>query len=152
MSNEARESPHPLFRVHLLDEATVVERGEQVKVWFLPWQDSWIRAKDHPAAELEEVSSDRRATGCPAGTIWQRHIELTLPPKTPLLCRVTRPLIESLRTVDYMTRDRKLVRRHVDELWYILVGNYRMTRSREHESFTRARREYEKQQGRRQRP
>lgn len=132
-----------LFRASLIDEATIVERGERVKVWFLPWGETWIRAKDHPSAQLEEVSSLMRATQCPAGTVWQRSIEIALAPRTPLLCRITRPLIESLETLDYMTKDRRMMRRHVEERWYLLVGNYRLAPYREPASFTSARQQHE---------
>jgi len=133
----------PLFRASLIDEATIVERGERVKVWFLPWGETWIRAKDHPNAQLDEVSSLTRATQCPAGTVWQRSIEIALAPRTPLLCRITRPLIENFQTLDYMTKDRRMMRRHVEERWYLLVGNYRLTPSQEPSSFTSARQEHE---------
>src|SRR5690606_16137145 len=132
-----------LFRASLIDEATIVERGERVKVWFLPWGETWIRAKDHPNAQLDEVSSFARATQCPAGTVWQRSIEIALAPRTPLLCRITRPLIESFQTLDYMTKDRRMMRRHVEERWYLLVGNYRLTPSQEPASFASARQEHE---------
>ncbi len=127
----------------MIDEATIVERGEQVKVWFLPWRDTWIRAKDHPDAEIDEVSSVARSTSCPPGTVWRRSIELSLPPKTPLLCRITRPLIEDLAAVEYMTKDRRGMRRHVREIWYVVSGNYRMTRHREPDTFAQARREHD---------
>lgn len=132
-----------MFRASLIDEATIVERGERVKVWFLPCGETWIRAKDHPSAQSDEVSSDARTTRCPAGTVWQRTIEIALAPKTPLLCRITRPLIESLQTVDYMTKDRRAMRRHVEERWYLLVGNYRLAPYREPDSFTSARHAHE---------
>ena len=144
MSTATDESEEPKFRAHLVDEATIVDRGERVKVWFIPWQSTWIRAKDHPDATVDEVSSDARANRCPPGTVWQRSIELSLLPRTPLLCRITRPLLESLGTVDYMTKDRRSVRRQVDELWYVLVGNYKLKRHREPDSFTAARKEHER--------
>ena len=133
------------YRVHLLDEATVVERGERVRVWFVPEGDTWVRAADHPEAEVEKEFSER-GDSCPPGTIWQRSIELVLAPRTPLLCRVTRPLIEALQTVDYMTKERRTMRRHVEERWFVLTGNYQMTRHREPESFAVARKEHERQQ------
>lgn len=138
----------PKFRAQLIDEATVVERGEQVKVWFVPLRDSWVRAKDHPGAVVDGDSGEQNTNFCPPGTIWQRTIELTLPAKTPLLCRVTRPLIESWATVDYFTKDRRAVRRHVEERWYRLIGNYRMGRCDEPSSFADARIQHEHEQSR----
>lgn len=137
----------PKFRAQLIDEATVVERGEQVKVWFVPLNDAWVRAKDHPLAVVDGDSGENNASFCPPGTIWQRTIELTLPAKTPLLCRVTRPLVESWATVDYFTKDRRAMRRHVEERWYRLIGNYRMGRCDEPQSFAEARQLHERNQG-----
>lgn len=133
----------PRFRAQLMDEATIVERGEQLKVWFVPLHDSWVRAKDHPAAEIQDDGSEAASAACPAGTVWQRSIEILLPPKTPLLCRVTRPLLESFQTLDYITKERRGLRRQVEERWFLLVGNYRLIRHREPASFTLARKEHE---------
>jgi hypothetical protein len=134
----------PRCRVHLTDEATIVERGEQVKVWFLQFADIWIRAKDHPDAIVEEEGVDSNASRCPPGTVWQRSTDLLLNLGTPLLCRVTRPLIEAFETLDYMTRERRSMRRHIDEQWFVVAGNYRMVKSREPESFSLARQEHER--------
>jgi hypothetical protein len=127
------------YRVHLVDEATVVARGERVRVWFLPLNDGWVRAKDHPDAEIEEAKAERRDKSCPPGTIWRREIELMLPRGCPLLSRVTSPLIEALGTMDYLTRERKGMRRHTEETWMTVVGNYRLKKSEEPQSFSRAR-------------
>lgn len=128
-----------LFRVHLVDEATVVERGERVRVWFLPLEDSWIRAATHPSAETNLHDSGERDPGCPPGTVWQRHVELLLPRRTPLLSRVTTPLVERLNPIQYLTKDRRGVRRHVEETWFEVVGNYRISRSEPPSAFVRAR-------------
>lgn len=110
-----------------------------MRVWFLPLGDGWVRAKDHPDAMLEEARADRRDTGCPAGTIWKREIELMLPAGTPLLSRVTTPLVESLSPLDYMTKERRGMRRHIDETWFIVQGNYRLKKATEPPSFSHAR-------------
>jgi len=132
-------TPVPSYHVHLVDEATVVARGERVRVWFLPIGDGWVRAKDHPGAQLEEARAERRDPSCPPGTIWQREIELLLPAGTPLLSRVTTPLIEDLAPLDYMTKDRRGMRRRVQESWFVVEGNYRLKKAKEPPSFSRAR-------------
>ena len=116
-----------------------MERGERIRVWFLPLNDGWVRAKDHPDAELEEASTDRRDTRCPPGTIWRRSIEVMLAPGTPLLSRVTRPLVEKLGTMDYLTRNKRGMRRHIDEKWFKVYGNYRLKATKEPELFALAR-------------
>lgn len=123
----------------MIDEATVVERGERVRVWFLPYNDSWVRAKDHPQAGLEEVNSEERNPRCPPGTIWRREVELLLPAGTPLLSRVTTPLIEDLEPMEYLVRNKHTMRRHISETWFAVVGNYRLKKWKEPEEFSRAR-------------
>ncbi len=125
----------PQYRIQLVDEATIVERGERVRVWFLPLNDGWVRAKDHPLAQTEEASTDNRDPRCPPGVIWRRSIELLLPPKTHLLSRVTRPLIQKLGTMDYLTQSKYKMQRHVKESWFVLIGNYRLRSSQEPEKF-----------------
>lgn len=127
------------YRVHLVDEATVVDRGERVRVWFLPLADGWVRAKDHPAAELDEARADRADATCPPGTLWKRHIELTLDEGCPVLSRVTTPLVEKLDPMAYLVKERRSVRRHVEETWFAVSGNYRLTRTKEPPDFSRAR-------------
>lgn len=122
------ETHSPTYRVHLLDEATVVERGERVRVWFIPYGDAWIRAAEHPAATVELSSAERSGESCPPGTIWQRSVELILPAKTPLLSRITSPLTERLEPMEYLKRGRLGTRRHVNESWFQVVGNYRIAR------------------------
>jgi hypothetical protein len=132
-------NPGVTYRVHLIDEATVVERGERLRVWFLELKDGWVRAKDHPAAELEEVSAERRDQACPPGTIWRRTIELVLPAETLLLSRVTTPLLEHFDAMEYLTKERRAMRRHVEETWFIVSGNYRLSKISEPDRFSRAR-------------
>lgn len=134
----ALDSAPATYRVHLVDEATVVERGERVRVWFLPFNDGWIRAKDHPAANLEEARADRRDENCPPGTIWRRSIELLLPRNTPLLSRVTSPLVERLAPMEYLTKEKRGMRRHVEETWFAVVGNYRLVKAKEPDQFAHA--------------
>lgn len=130
--------PHR-YRVRVTDEATVVERGERVRVWFLQLSDEWVRACDHPEADTEEARSETRDARCPPGTIWQRHVELKLTPGTLLLSRVTRPLIERLDTLEYLTKERRGTRRHVEEIWFEVVGNYRLKKAEPPASFEEAR-------------
>lgn len=133
------KTPPATYRVHLVDEATVVARGQRLRVWFLGLNDGWVRAKDHPEAQLEEAFAERRDTSCPPGTIWRREIELILPRGTPLLSRVTTPLVEAFAPLDYLTKERRGVRRHVEETWFQVVGNYRLKKMAEAPTFPPAR-------------
>lgn len=124
--------------MHLIDEATIVDRGERVRVWFVPLGDTWIRAESHPTAQSDEVRSSLDASACPPGTVWQRVVELTLPKGTPLLSRVTSPLTETFDPIDYLVKERRGVRRKVDETWFCVSGNYRLTKTQKPTAFARA--------------
>lgn len=136
------------LRVHVEDDARIVERGERVRVWFLPFRDGWIRAKDHPDADLEWASSEAQDARCPPGVVWRRAIELSLPPGTHLLCRTTSPLVERMTPLDYLVRERRGVRRHVQEDWYRVTGNYRLSKSSVPSAFERAKQSYEEKRPR----
>lgn len=116
----------PGYRVHLTDEATVVARGERVLVWFVRLADGWVRAGEHPFAVKEEISSERGDARCPPGTIWQRRVELELPPGTVLRATVSSPLQEKLSPVEYLTRGRSTKLRRVAHVYHRVVGNYRL--------------------------
>ena len=117
--------PHR-YRVFLRDEATVVARGERVSVWFVRQADGWVFAREHPDAQIEEVSSLRGDDSCPPGTIWQRGVELLLPTGTLLRHAVSRPKEEQLSTVDYLRRGRVVQGRAVRYSYHRVVGNYRL--------------------------
>ena len=118
--------PEPRYRVFLTDEATVVERGERVRVWFVRFGDGWVRAQEHPDAEVEEVSSIRGDESCPPGTIWQRSVELLLPAGALLRCIVSRPRQEDLSAMDYLRRGAVAKGRTVSTSYHRVIGNYRL--------------------------
>lgn len=78
-------------RVVLLDEAVVAGRGEQVVVWFVRRGAGWVRATEHPGAQVAEARADRQDEHCPPGTIWRRSITLELEPGTMLRKTTSRP-------------------------------------------------------------
>jgi hypothetical protein len=117
-----------LYRVQVFDEASVVARGEQVRVWFVRQSAAWVRAKDHPGARAMEVDDQRDAGRCPPGTIWRRVVELELPPSTLLRLTISRPLEEHRSPLGYLTRGQVGKRRRVEDQWYRLEGNYRLER------------------------
>jgi hypothetical protein len=123
------KTPPSPYRVHLTDEATVVGRGQRIRVWLVRHNDGWIRAKDHPDASLEEARADQRDASCPPGTVWRRSIELTLPGGCLLVCRVSTPLIEELGALEYLMKERRGMRRRVDETYFIVSGNYKLTKA-----------------------
>lgn len=116
----------PKYRVFLTDAATVVARGERVRVWFVRLGQGWVRAREHPEALVEELSSERGDDRCPPGTVWQRSVELVLPVGTVLRSTVSAPRRERLSTVDYLTRGKVAKGREVTETYYRVVGNYRL--------------------------
>lgn len=123
------DTPLAKYRVHVTDDATVVGRGQRIRVWFVRHNDGWVRAKDHPDALLEEVRADQRDASCPPGTVWQRSIELALPRGCLLVCRVSSPLIEEMGALDYLMKERRGMRRRVEETFFTVSGNYRLTKT-----------------------
>lgn len=118
----------PWYRVNVLDQAVVAERGQRVTVWVVEFNDGWIRAKDHPQAETAEERAERPADRCPAGTIWRRSIEFKAPHGTKLRCIVSSPHTERLTPVEYLTRGKHRVGRKLSESLFRVAGNYRLTR------------------------
>jgi len=118
----------PLYRIHLIDEAVVVSRGERVQVWFVQLRDGWVRAHEHPEAELQTHSSERDDPSCPPGTIWQRQIELRLPRDTLLLRRTSEPLESHHSPLTYLEKGQLRPGRRLTDSCLKLVGNYRMVK------------------------
>lgn len=117
------ERPPRRYRVVLVDEARVVERGEELRVWYLPEETGLIRAFEHPQALVDETSEERPP---PPGVIWERSTELELVLHTVVICRNTRPWTERLGPLEYLERGRLHTLRHVVETQFLVVGNYRI--------------------------
>ena len=114
------------YRVHVVDEATVVAHGERVRVWLAPLNDGYVRAHEHPNAEVDGASSERGDPGCPPGTIWLRNVELVLPEGSVLLCRDSSPAAERLEPIEYLRRGKLGMKRVHRETRHKVVGNYRL--------------------------
>lgn len=127
-----------MYRVSVTDETTIVERGERTRIWYAPRGDTWVRAKGHPK-RLAPEQADGADEHLPAGTVWSQEIELLLPVGTRLLSKTTAPLIERLSALAYLTGERRGMRRSVEESWFVVLGNYRLGRCPEPESFAHAR-------------
>lgn len=117
-----------LYRVHVVDEATVVPRGERLCVWWVRQGDGWVRAVQHPEADVEAAQSERGDASCPPGTIWIRNIELSLPESTLLRCHVSEPAPERLEPIEYLRRGKLGVGRAIRETLFEVAGNYRLKR------------------------
>jgi hypothetical protein len=114
------------YRVHVVDEATIVAHGERVRVWFAPLNDGWVRAAEHPEALVENSYSERGDESCPPGTIWMRQVELTLPAGSVLLCRDSMPARERLEPIEYLKRGKLGMARSRRETKHRVIGNYRL--------------------------
>lgn len=114
------------YRVHVVDEATVVAHGERVRVWLAPLNDGYVRAAEHPAAVVDDASSERGDEHCPPGTIWLRNVELILPEGSVLLCRDSAPAAERLEPIEYLRRGKLGMKRSRRETRHKVVGNYRL--------------------------
>ncbi|MCH2109349.1 MAG: hypothetical protein MK135_08465 [Polyangiaceae bacterium] len=113
------------YRLELVDAARIVARGEEVSVWYIRQNDGWIRAKDHPGVQLDTSVSENQDTRCPAGTVWQRQMELRVAPKTLLFCRTTSPQAIRLNVAQYLEQERPRAGRQNREHFYLVAGNYR---------------------------
>lgn len=110
----------------MTDEATIVPRGERVRIWWVRLNDGWVRAHQHPRAEVELGAGDR----CPAGTIWQREVELELPRGTELRSVISEPApVERLPPLEYLRREIRRARRRRRVRAFRVVGNYRLARA-----------------------
>lgn len=116
-----------VYRVHLVDEANVVPRGERVRVWWVQLNDGWVRAGEHPKAVVEVAASERGDESCPPGTIWIRNIELMLAEGTLLRCHSSEPSPERLEPIEYLRRGKLRVPRARREQLFRVAGNYRLT-------------------------
>lgn len=114
-----------LYRVHVVDEASVVPHGERVRVWWVRLNDGWVRAAEHPDAEVESLSSEDDVS-CPPGIIWTRNVELMLARGTWLRCHISEPAPERLNPIEYLQRGKTGVARARRELWYRVAGTYRL--------------------------
>lgn len=107
----------------VIDEANVVSRGEELRVWFVQLADGWVRAHEHPAVIPPEGEDDE---GPPPGTIWRRTTELSLPLGTTLMQRTTSPHVIRLDPLGYLERGPRAIDRRVRETLHRVVGNYRL--------------------------
>jgi hypothetical protein len=87
-----------------------------------------MKASEHPD-QIPPEGDDSDAT--PPGVVWQRPVELRLPKGTRLLSRLTSPHVERLAPHEYLERGRLGVGRKVAEEEFVVVGNYRVQRSKQ---------------------
>jgi hypothetical protein len=114
----------PTYHVCVTDEATVVDRGERLRVWFVRWNDGWVRAKDHPAAQVDLNGGE----SSPAGVVWRRTVELELPAGALLRTHVTDPAPHGigLSPIECLQRGKLGMGRRVKTTTFRVVGNYRL--------------------------
>jgi len=118
----------PTFRIVLLDEAVVAERGERVTVWFVRLGAGWVRATDHPEARVLEVRADRQDTHCPPGTIWRRTVELDLEQGTRLRRTVSRPQAKRMSPIEHLLSGSLEKRRQLWEAHFRVLASGRLER------------------------
>lgn len=128
----------PRYRVHVTDEAVIVERGEKLRVWFARQGDAWVRAHEHPDAEVDTATGESGGEACPPGTVWIRHVELMLESGAILLARVSEPEREELAPLEYLQRGRLGMKRKTNETYFRVVGNYRLERLAERPKIARS--------------
>ncbi len=114
----------PLCRVLVIDEASVVPRGEELRVWFVQLKDGWVKAHEHPAVVPPDEGEEDE--GPPPGTIWRRTTELSLPRGAILMQLTTSPHVIRLDPLGYLERGPRAIDRRVRETRYRVSGNYRI--------------------------
>lgn len=128
---EGRRPGGARYRVALTERASIVDRGEQVELWFVRVNDAWVRAVEHPGASVESSSLDDEpaepgGNRCPSGTIWIRTTELVLAPGTQLLQRQSAPRPRRLSVMSYLKQGLATTQRVVRERHFVVTGNYRL--------------------------
>lgn len=118
----------PAFRIVLLDEAVVAERGEQVVVWFVRLGSAWVRAAEHPRAETSEARADRQDESCPPGTIWRRTVTLELEVGTHLRRTLSRPHSKRMSPMEHLLSGSLEKRREVRETHFRVERGGRLER------------------------
>jgi hypothetical protein len=118
-------SDPPLCRTAFVDQATIVDHGEELEVWYVQKGDQFVKAKDLSDAEVAPVETQEDV---PPGVIWRRTVELLLPQGTVLMKRVTSPRIQRRDPLDYLTRGNLGTHRNVRESYFRILGNYRIAR------------------------
>lgn len=110
----------------LVDEAVVARRGEQVVVWFVRLGAGWVRAAEHPRAEVAEARADRQDEHCPPGTIWRRGITLELEPGTMLRKTMSRPQDRRMSPMEHLLSGSLEKRRELREAHFRVLAGGRL--------------------------
>lgn len=114
----------PRYRVSVVEEAVIVERGERRRKWFVRHQEEWLRVEDYPGAVLETL--DDESARCPPGIVWQRSYEVVLSRGARLMAVSTFPRLRARSTLWYLNHGlatRELV---YQQHQYTVAGNYRL--------------------------
>lgn len=112
------------YRVSLAEEATIVERGERRRKWFIRHQGDWLRVAEHPDATLEADDDD--SSRCPPGVVWQRRYELKLKRGTRLMAVSSFPKAGGNSTLWYLNHGVVKAEFVWQQQQYIVAGNYRL--------------------------
>jgi hypothetical protein len=123
------------YRVAVVEEARIVERGERRVKWFVRHQGSWLAVGEHPTVNVDteavgEPERDSEETEfsqrCPPGTVWQRHYELSLARGTPLMSVSTAPRVRRESTLWYLSHGLGRAEVVYQQRQFVVAGNYRL--------------------------
>ena len=121
---DSARAPTPGYRVSVVEQAVIVERGERRRKWFVRHEEDWVRVGDYPGAILEAVDDD--SARCPPGIVWQRAFELVLPRRTRLMAVSTFPRVRARSTLWYLSHGVGSAELVYQQHQYIVTGNYRL--------------------------
>ena len=102
--------------VELVDETSVVARGNVDRVWFVKLRDAWVRARHVPGARVELLS---RAPGI----VVRARVTVELPRDALVECRESRPAVSRQSTLEHLTAARRTApRRHTTKRYRVARG------------------------------
>lgn len=124
----ARPRGEALYYAEVVERRDVVAHGEARVLWFLRWNDAWVRVTEHPWAE-KATSEEEAERACrhgdtlPPGTSWQQRTVLRLPRGTLLRQLRVEPRFERGDILHWLRRDNPRAKRRVTQRDFVLRGN-----------------------------
>jgi hypothetical protein len=112
------------YRISVVEDAVIVERGERRRKWFVRDGDEWLRVSDFPGAVLETGDDD--SDRCPRGVVWQRCYELSLARGTLLMTVSSFPRAGARSTFWYLNHGVGQAELVYQQRQYVVAGNYRL--------------------------
>ena len=105
--------PGPSERVELVEEESVAPGGAVMVTWLVQYNDGWVRARSHPAAQSEPLERGSRV-------VWRTRVTLSLPRGTALERVESRPAPNERTALDYLTGSARGASRRTTRRSYVV--------------------------------